>query len=145
MHGTICNITKIYEEFGIKFKPYEHYQSGNLQGKVLIVPPWIKSSRLIKNITQKRVAILTGWAIDKESKDYFWVDEAIPLSDHADFSELIEYVKKAQPKKIYTMHGFPEFVNYLRDEGFDAERLKKSTKTKTTIRKELLSNYDLFD
>lgn len=144
VHGTIYNIAKIYEKFGVKFKNFEHYQAGNLEGRVLIVPPWVKRSRMIENIPRKRLAILTGWAMDRGGKNYYGVDEAIPLSDHADFSELLEYVKKAQPEKIYTMHGFSEFVRFLREEGFDAEPLKESTKVKTTLSKELLTNYDLF-
>jgi Cft2 family RNA processing exonuclease len=144
VHPAIFKIAKIYEEFGVKFKNYEHYLTEDLDGKVLIVPPFIRGSRMIEKIPKKRVAILTGWAIDSGCKDWFGVDEAFPLSDHADFSELMEYVRKALPKKIYTVHGFPEFPDFLRQEGFDAERLKESTEVAKTFSKELLSNYDLF-
>jgi Cft2 family RNA processing exonuclease len=145
VHGTIHKIAKIYEEFGVKFKNWEGYQAGNMEGRVLIVPPWAKKFRMLENIPRKRVAILTGWALDSGAKDHFGVDEAIPLSDHADFPELLEYAKKAQPQKVYTVHGFPEFVGFLKGEGFDAEQLKESTEVKTTFSKELLLNYDLFD
>lgn len=64
VHGTIYKIAKIYEEFGIKFKNWEHYQAGNLEGRVLIVPTWANRSRMIENIPRKRIAILTGWAQD---------------------------------------------------------------------------------
>jgi len=99
---------------------------------------------MIENIPRKRLAILTGWAMDPGAKHHYGVDQVIPLSDHADFSELIQYVKKAQPEKIYTVHGFTEFVKFLREEGFDAEPLKESSKVSTTFSKELLTNYDLF-
>jgi hypothetical protein len=56
----------------------------------------------------------------------------------------MEYVRKAQPKKVYTVHGFIEFVNYLKEAGFDAESLKENTKVKTALNRELLVNYDLF-
>ncbi|MCK4403808.1 MAG: MBL fold metallo-hydrolase [candidate division Zixibacteria bacterium] len=144
VHGTIYNIAKMYEEFGVRFKNYKHYQAGNLEGSVLIAPPWVKKSRMIENIPRRRLAILTGWAMNPGAKHYYGVDEAIPLSDHADFSELIQYVKKAQPQKIYTVHGFAEFGRYLKEEGFDADPLKESTKAKVTFSKELLTNYDLF-
>ena len=162
VHGAIFKIAKIYEEFGIKFKNHEHYssrggsaygrQAEDLEGKVLIVPPYVRHSRMIEKIPQKRVAILTGWAIDSGSKGWFEVDSAIPLSDHADFSELMEYVRLAEPQKIYTVHGFPEFPEYLRKEGFDAEQLleipalrgKETPKITRTFTKELLLNYDLF-
>lgn len=144
VHQAIFKIAKIYEEFGIKFKNFEHYQAEDLEGKVLIVPPYVRRSRMIDKIPKKRVAILTGWAIDSGCKNWFGVDEAFPLSDHADFSELMEYAKLAEPQKIYTVHGFPEFSDFLRKEGFDAEPLKESTKVTKTFGKELLLNYDLF-
>jgi Cft2 family RNA processing exonuclease len=144
VHGTISSLAKIYEDFGVKFKKWEHYHSGNLEDRVLIVPPWVKNSRLIDNIPRKRMAMLTGWAIDTKAKNRFGVNEAIPLSDHADFSELMEYARKAKPEKIYTVHGFPEFVYYLKEAGFDAEPLKESTKVKTILSQGLLVNYDLF-
>jgi Cft2 family RNA processing exonuclease len=152
VHGAIFKITKIYEEFGVKFKNYEHYQAEDLEGKVLIIPPFVRHSRMIEKIPRKRIAILTGWAIDSGSKGWFEVDEAIPLSDHADFSELMEYARLAEPKKIYTVHGFPEFPDFLRKEGFEAEQLKEippkagkeATKITGTINKEILLNYDLF-
>jgi len=51
-------------------------------------------------------------------------DRIFPLSDHADFPELLEYVELAQPEKILVTHGFPEFVYTLRDMGFAADHLK---------------------
>ena len=151
VHGTIYSIAKIYEEFGVKFKNYKpcakHLsdKAEDLKGKVLIVPPWVRNSQMIKNIPKRRMAILTGWALDSSGvKNLFGTDEAFPLSDHADFSELTEYARKAEPKKIYTVHGFPEFSEFLRKEGFDAEQLKESTKVPESFDKELLLNYDLF-
>jgi Cft2 family RNA processing exonuclease len=162
VHQAIFKIAKIYEEFGVKFKNCEPYsaQGGqttarldgsafgrhaeDLEGRVLIVPPYVRRSRMIEKILKKRVAILTGWAMDSGCKDWFGVDEAFPLSDHADFSELLEYAQLAEPQKIYTVHGFSEFPDFLRKEGFDAETLKENTKVTKTFSKELLLNYDLF-
>jgi putative mRNA 3-end processing factor len=50
------------------------------------------------------------------------LDYAIPFSDHCDHSELLEVVKKCNPSKIYTFHGFDkEFANNLVNMGYDAE------------------------
>ncbi len=35
----------------------------------------------------------------------FNVDRAFPLSDHADFYDIVEYIKQANPKKVNFMHG----------------------------------------
>lgn len=143
VHSSILKLTSVYQQFGVEFRNCYRYYSKELKGKVLLAPPWLKNSKLIENIPNKKIAMLTGWALDPGAKESYGTDEVIPLSDHADFSELIEYVKKALPQKIYTLHGFPEFVSHLKDLGYDAERLRR-TKTPYRLTKELLLNYDLF-
>jgi Cft2 family RNA processing exonuclease len=143
VHGSICKLASVYEEFGVKFRNYEQYNPGNLKDRVLIAPPWAKKTRMIQNIPRKRTALLTGWALDGGRKNWYGVDKLFPLSDHADYSELMEYVKAANPAKIYTVHGFREFVDHLKEAGYDAEELKTKGKG-FKFNKELLLNYDLF-
>jgi Cft2 family RNA processing exonuclease len=47
----------------------------------------------------------------------------IALSDHADFSELLEYVDRAKPRVVYTVHGDASFSKYLRRQGVEAYHL----------------------
>jgi Cft2 family RNA processing exonuclease len=144
VHEKIYEIAKIYEEFGVRFRGYRLYQGGNLDGRVLITPPQSRRSRVIESIPRKRTAILTGWAVDARVGHYSGIDKAIPLSDHADFSELLDYVRRARPKKIYTVHGFAEFVKFLEEKGFDAQPLQEGTEAYAGLNKEIVSNYDLF-
>lgn len=58
--------------------------------------------------------------MDGGSRQSFQADEVLPLSDHADFSQLLAYLEEAQPEKVYTLHGFVEFAEILRQRGFDA-------------------------
>ncbi|HEX7208304.1 MAG TPA: MBL fold metallo-hydrolase RNA specificity domain-containing protein, partial [Nitrososphaeraceae archaeon] len=52
------------------------------------------------------------------------LDYALPMSDHCDYRDLVQVVKKCTPKKIYTFHGFAiDFAKTLRKLGFDAEPL----------------------
>ena len=62
----------------------------------------------------------TGWAIDPSTKYRWGVDHALPLSDHADFDQLIETVRRVEPSEIHCTHGPDEFVDHLRDLGFNA-------------------------
>jgi putative mRNA 3-end processing factor len=48
----------------------------------------------------------------------------LPMSDHCDYKDLVQVVKKCTPKKVYTFHGFAiDFAKTLRKLGFDAEPL----------------------
>jgi putative mRNA 3-end processing factor len=67
----------------------------------------------------------SGWA--KSSRFTFGrnSDYSIPLSDHCDFNELVELVRKSGAEKIYTTHGFvEEFATHLKKIGFDAQPLR---------------------
>jgi Cft2 family RNA processing exonuclease len=48
-------------------------------------------------------------------------DAAFPLSDHADFPDLLALVDQVKPKLVYTVHGFAkEFATTLRARGIEA-------------------------
>jgi len=56
----------------------------------------------------------------------YGADAAFPISDHADFPELMEFVRQVRPRKVYTLHGYAaDFAVHLRDSGFDAEPLSQ--------------------
>jgi putative mRNA 3-end processing factor len=52
--------------------------------------------------------MLSGWAIDRSARQSFGSDEAIPLSDHADFAQLVSYAEATGARRIFTVHGFAE-------------------------------------
>ena len=126
LHGTVFNMTKVYEQFGHCFPAYEKYEAGNAQGKVVLCPPSVAGSAMLRNLGKTRCAVLTGWAVDPGCKYQYRCDAAFPLSDHADFPDLIEFVKQVQPKRVHTLHGFAgDFAATLRGIGFEASALSE--------------------
>src|SRR3989475_2615392 len=80
----------------------------------------------LRNLGRVRTAALTGWAVDPNCRFRCRTDAAFPLSDHADFSELIEFVKRVAPTRVFTLHGFAaDFAQTLRETGFDARALSE--------------------
>ena len=63
---------------------------------------------------------VTGWAADAHYKFRLGVDYAIPLSDHADFDELLACVERVGPRQVYCWHGQETFPDELRRRGWDA-------------------------
>jgi DNA ligase-1 len=81
---------------------------------------------MLRKLGRARVAVMTGWAVDSSCRYRYGADAAFPLSDHADFDDLIEFVKQVQPRKVFTLHGFAaDFAQRLRELGFDAEALSE--------------------
>src|SRR5258708_3480683 len=121
LHGSVYQMSRIYEQYGQKFCHYLRYHGNDVAGKVLICPPSANRSRMLEKIPRKRVAMISGWAIDPNAVYRYQVDAAFPLSDHADYDDLLRYVELVQPKRVLTLHGFAaEFARDLRDRGVEA-------------------------
>jgi DNA ligase 1 len=126
LHGSVYAMTRIYEQFGQSFCQFERYNANAVAGKVLICPPSANGSRMLRNISRKRVAMISGWAMDPNAIYRYQVDAAFPLSDHADYTDLVRYVDLVQPKRVLTLHGFAaEFARDLRERGIEAWALSE--------------------
>ena len=134
LHGSVYQMTRIYEQFGQAFCDYARYNANNVSGKVLICPPSANGSRMLERIPRKRVAMISGWAMDPNAIYRYQVDAAFPLSDHADYSDLLRYVELVQPKRVLTLHGFAaQFARDLRDRGIEAWALTEENQLELTL------------
>lgn len=121
VHASIGKLARIYEDFGIRFPPFEPYAAGRSAGHVIVCPPSVNGSRMLRAISPRRVAVLTGWAMDPGAVHRLQVDAAFPLSDHADYPDLLRYVELVSPRRVLTLHGFAqEFARDLRARGIEA-------------------------
>src|SRR5712692_2266580 len=59
LHGSVFQITRIYEQFGQRFCKYVRYNANDVAGKVLICPPSANRSRMLERISRKRVAMIS--------------------------------------------------------------------------------------
>ncbi len=127
VHRSAWELAKIYRQFGIEFNNCEPWKDEPVgRDEILLIPPHSLRFRKVKNLPPRyRTVFLSGWA-NAESGMRFGADHTVPLSDHADFNELLDFVRQVNPQKVYTTHGFDHFPQYLRDIGFDAELLKET-------------------
>jgi putative mRNA 3-end processing factor len=119
-HRLIQPISAVYESFGVALGHRGVISQQPPPGHVLIVPPGIGRSHGWHR--EVRIAV-TGWALNGRARFRLGVDHAVPLSDHADYDELIEAVRRVAPRRIYCTHGPESFVDRLCDLGFDARPL----------------------
>jgi len=129
LHGSVWNVSEIYREMGVEFSgTYERYDREHLRGRVLIAPPGCRKQPMITNIERRYVIMLTGWAMHRSAPYmYRGVDLVLPLSDHADFDELVHLARASGADRIITMHGEPKFAAHLRTLGLNAEHLAPHT------------------
>ena len=121
LHESVASMAKAYEGCGWRLPPYRCPRDGHVEGHVLICPPGTDDSRLADGIVRKRTAAVTGWAMDPGAKYRYGCDAVFPLTDHADYPDLLRMVELVGPKKVLTLHGFAaEFARDLRALGIEA-------------------------
>lgn len=121
LHGAVYKMTEIYRELRPDFPPAAPYVAANVAGHVLICPPSASGSRMVQQIKRRRTAVMTGWAVQPGAAYRYGCDVAFPLSDHADYDDLLRYVELVSPRRVLTLHGFAgPFAADLRSRGVEA-------------------------
>ena len=136
-HDSVKKMNDLHNKLGVGLEDgighTEAEQNGLLDKKpwIMIAPMMSQKNQFIKHMKEKYGAItigFSGWA--KSPRFVFGrrADYSIPLSDHCDFNELIELVKKTEAEKVYTIHGFvDEFASHLNKLGIDAQPLREQS------------------
>ncbi|HEX8128725.1 MAG TPA: MBL fold metallo-hydrolase [Pyrinomonadaceae bacterium] len=153
LHGSVWNVAEIYRECGVEFSGrYEKYDREHLKGRVLIAPPGCRKQPMLLNIERRYLIMLTGWAMSRSAPYmYKGVDLILPLSDHADYDDLVRLARETGAERIITMHGEPKFAASLRELGLNAEHLAHhptapaKTKKRATKKAATAVNRSLFD
>ena len=146
IHDSIDEMNKLYSEFGISMDNYVTFSEAENNNILSSHQPWLLIAPLASckngflNYIKKKYGALSigfsGWAVKPYYKYSLGLDYCFPLSDHCDYDDLITVVKKCNPEKIYTFHGFAEsFADSLRLLGFDANPLvyAKGNRNKTYL------------
>jgi DNA ligase-1 len=121
LHPQTAKMTRIYEELGQAFPAYRAFALTDVAGHVVVCPPQANQSAWLRKIKPRRTSAITGWANDPAAIYRYQCDAAFPLSDHADYADLLKFVELVQPKRVYTVHGYvEEFARTLRDRGVEA-------------------------
>ncbi len=119
----------LYDELGSPVGPTRKYLAEDFHGAkaidlaergVLVAPPQVARSGFVTKFENPMRIMMSGWGFLKNAQYRYGVDHVLPLSDHADFDELLELVEIVRPKKIFTHHGFRSFAQELRNRGHNA-------------------------
>jgi Cft2 family RNA processing exonuclease len=113
VHDSIFGNNRVYEQHGVKLGDYIELDHNLNESQVLIMPPSLLNRHLLQVLEfSLRKKVFSGMATGWQRRN--GLDAVFPLSDHADFSQLLDYVKQAEPKLVVTMHGFErEFAGYV--------------------------------
>jgi Cft2 family RNA processing exonuclease len=121
LHAETLRLTETCRRLGLALPACREFFQNDLPGHVVICPPQSRNSSFLKHIPAPRTAMVSGWALDRATIFRHQCNAAFPLSDHADFPELLRLVELVQPKRVLTLHGFAaDFARHLRLLGIEA-------------------------
>ena len=127
LHGAIANLCRLHEELGHPFPGpgrWIRYRRGEVGTRVLLTTPGTRKTAMVQGLPKKRIVHLTGWALHPGAHNiYKGCDLVLPISDHADYDELVRTARDSGAAKVYTVHGPDSFAERLRALGIDAEHL----------------------
>jgi len=111
-----------YEKCGVRLDYLEAGSEEAKRAQVSILPPpqvnFAAGARIAAQSGKSvKTAVATGWAANSR----FPVDEAFPLSDHADFADTMHYIYESGAKTIICANSNPKSAaHYLQSIGINA-------------------------
>lgn len=128
VHRSIYNTNEAISSSGIKLPDAKLWSADldkkTLQNKIIIAPPAILGSRMLKRLPNPATAICSGWMQIRGNKRWQAVDAGFAVSDHADWNGLISAVKASEAEQVYVTHGSQAvFSKYLNEIGIKANEL----------------------
>jgi DNA ligase-1 len=129
LHGAAWKLLPEYEAAGFRFPLSRAYETGPARdGEVLVVPPGCVRTPVVRNVKRRRILYLSGWATREAARADFDADVLLPISDHADFDELLAHVERVRPARVLTQHGYArDFARILSLRGVEAMALAEGT------------------
>jgi DNA ligase-1 len=103
--ASVATMTEACRKVGMPLPEAELFHDHVPRGFSLIAPPQALRLAAMAKLPRLRSAIMTGWAIDPGARFRYRTDATIPLSDHADYPDLLRTVELVEPENILTVHG----------------------------------------
>jgi putative mRNA 3-end processing factor len=125
IHGALAKPTEAYRRSGIPLPGTQLVSQAEpgtdwSQAIVLAVPS-AHGTTWINRFRNRSTAMLSGWMQVRGTRRRRAVDRGFVVSDHADWSALMQTVREVQPEEVFVTHGFADtFSRHLRDLGMVA-------------------------
>jgi len=136
-HDSVKKMNDLHRKLGVGLKEAIGHKEAEDKGLfektpwLMIAPIMPQKNFFINHMKSKYGAVtisFSGWAQSSRFPYGRGADYRVPLSDHCDFNELVDLVRKTGAEKILTTHGFvDEFAAHLVKLGFDARPLRKES------------------
>jgi len=137
LHGSVLETTQMVEGDDIRFD-YLPFDPEHV-GPQLVISSGGRGDNGLSALRKKCSADVSGWCLDTNARSLgrmgWGMDQGFAYSDHADFYEIMDFVKRCDPSVVYTHHGAEDtLASEIRKRlGIEAIPLKKEKKGQTNL------------
>ena len=128
-HPAIEQMNELYRQSGIALpatrSPHGEMTPTEWSRSLILMPPASRWEQGLHFHGHYSTAFASGWMVLPDEAGKRGVERGFPLSDHADYSELLTAVAATEAQHILVTHGYiDEFVATLKSRGYDASAHK---------------------
>lgn len=130
VHGAIEAMTALYRSAGVEMLPtvpvVELPKGKRLDGELVLAPISARGTPWMKRLGTPAQGFASGWMRLRGTRRQKGYERGFPLSDHADWSELLRTVEESGARRVLVTHGYSHaLARYLTERlGLDARPLE---------------------
>ena len=128
-HGAVENVNQCYRQAGISLPATRHVATvedkNRFVGAMVVAPPSADTPAYTKRFANPGKAFTSGWMQIRGMRRRRAVDRGFVLSDHCDWSGLIDTIMASEAETVWVTHGYSaEVVQFLRERSLNARQVE---------------------
>tara|TARA_Y100001968_G_scaffold134586_1_gene122764 strand:+ start:984 stop:1973 length:990 start_codon:yes stop_codon:yes gene_type:complete len=115
IHGSLEKLCEYYSKEKINIGKFEKVSSKDknfYEGKIIIAPPSALKDRWSRRFPNPIICMASGWMTVKQRAKQQGIELPLVISDHSDWNELLDTIKKSKAKNILITHGQEDALVY---------------------------------
>jgi putative mRNA 3-end processing factor len=125
-HSAVHLFLEAYRNAGIKLPNIKKIdKESNLNGSIVIAPPAVEDSSWTKKFRGAKRGFASGWMAIRGPRRRKNIDRGFVLSDHADWSGLVDVITSTGAEIVKMTHGNGESIcRFLSEKGINVTELR---------------------
>jgi putative mRNA 3-end processing factor len=124
VHGSVDKMNECYREAGVKLPKNMPIgtikDKKRLRGALVIAPSSANNRPWLRKFPEYSRAFTSGWMQIRQNRQQLDIDRGFALSDHADWSGILQAVKESYAEKIWVTHGYVEVLaHWLQEQDYN--------------------------
>lgn len=122
VHGAVARVNEAYAWAGVQLPKatttHEHKRGFEYSKALVVAPSSALATPWIRRFGDVSTAYASGWMAIRGVRRRMGVDRGFALSDHVDWSALMETIDASGAEEVWVTHGYaPAVVRYLTESG----------------------------